>query len=117
MKVRRTEYKNGRFRAKAIVVREIGDIRIVFYSKDSIYVRSAQGVWVVFHRWGEHGNDSHRNWSQFRHLMFYEKTIDFAHCHRLAFRFDIASQVAREPDLEGKTVEILTTNKGGKNEG
>lgn len=110
VKVRRSTWKNGKFRAKAIVVRQVNDIEIVFYNHESIYVKSQAGVWVVFHRW-EAGLGSYQNWRNFRTMLFYEKYIDFQHCHRLAFRYDIPSQVSRAPDIKGKSIEIISNNK------
>jgi hypothetical protein len=106
--VRRSNWKRGKYRARAIIVKEVENIKIVFYDSKSIYVKSADGVWVVFHRWFAPKGSYQGGWKQFRHLLLYEKRVDFAHCHRLAFRYDIPSQVSRAPDLDGKTVEIIT---------
>ena len=114
--MRRSIRGKGAFEATAIRVKEVGSIKIVFYSKEAIYVQSKEGVWVVFHRYGAGKGSYNGGWRQFRHLLFYEKTLDFAHCHRLAFRFDIQSQVSRSPNLEGKAVEIITIKKEVKNE-
>lgn len=118
-KVRRFIHKNGRFRAKAIVVRQVNGIEIVFYDSRSIYVKSEYGVWVVFRRWGgERDLGSYSSgWRNFRTMLMYEKSITFTHCHQLAFRNDIISFMAKKPELDGKTVEIITTNGGKKHEG
>lgn len=90
----------GRFRADVVIVRDINNLRIVFYDKESIYVRAADGRWAVFHRWFAPRGSYNNGWRQFRHLLLYEKKITFEHCYRLAFRFDIPSQlVAKSPDL------------------
>lgn len=106
--VRRVAWKDGRFRAKSIIVRQINNIEIVFYDSKSIYVRSEYGVWIVFHRWFAGSGSYIKGWKQFRHLLLYVDGVDFAYCHRKAFQLDIPSQVSKKPDLEGKTVEIIT---------
>ena len=90
----------GRFRAEAVIVREVNDAVIVFYNKESIYVKNvANGQWTVFHRWFAPRGSYNDGWRQFRHLLLYEKKISYAHCYRLAFRWDISSQIAKSPDL------------------
>ena len=112
----RVERNHGKFNAKAIVVRQINNIEIVFYDSHSIYVKSEHGVWVVFHRWfaREGAVGSYKSWRGFRTLLFYESQISFAGCHRLAFKYDIPSQVSRAPDLKGKTVEIVSITRRKK---
>lgn len=97
----------GRFRAEKIIVRDINNIRIVFYDRESIYVRdNMNNRWTVFHRWLAPKGSYNNGWRQFRHLLLYEKRITFNHCYRLAFRFDIPSQfVYDEPDLSEHKIQ------------
>lgn len=97
----------GRFRAKAIIVKEVRrtGLTIIFYDRETIYVYDSSHGWTAFHRWyaplGSYGH----GWRQFRHLLEYEKKIDFNHCYRLAFRHGIASQkVNKGPDLSNKAI-------------
>lgn len=114
--VRRAVWKNGRYRAKAIIVRQINNIEIVFYDSKSIYVKSEYGVWIVFHRWFAGAGSYIKGWKQFRHLLMYVDSVDFAYCHRKAFQLDVPSQVSKKPELEGKTVEIITNIRKKKEE-
>ena len=88
-------------------MRDVNNIRIVFYDKESIYVRNNDTrQWAVFHRWLAPKGSYNNGWRQFRHLVLYEKRIDFNHCYRLAFRLDIPSQfVSKAPDLSKFTIE------------
>lgn len=97
----------GRFKAEAVIIRKVGDLTIVFYSKDSIYVKDAIHGWTVFHRWFAPRGSYTRGWKQFRNLLLYVKHIDYNHCYRLAFRWDIQSRAnVKGPNLSNlKIVE------------
>lgn len=90
----------------AIVIKEIKKtgLTIVFYDSKSIYIFNKEFGWSVFHRWGA-PLGSYRSWRKFRHLMWYAKRIDYRHCFRLAFRYDISSQKAKKgPILDENSV-------------
>lgn len=96
------------FRAKAVIVREIRatGLKIVFYDRENIYIHDDAHGWYVFHRWFSPRGSYNGGWRQFRHLLLYEKKIDFNHCCRLAFRWDILSQrVNRPPELSKLKIE------------
>ena len=96
----------GKFRAESVIIREVNDIKIVFYNHETIYVQNDKGRWVIFHRWFPQRGSYNGGWRQFRHLLLYEKKIDLNHCYRLAFRWDIASQYAsKAPDLSSVKIE------------
>lgn len=89
----------GRFRADAVVIRHINNLKIVFYDHETIYV-SDGNKWYVFHRWFAPRGSYNGGWRQFRHLLFYEKNLDLNHCYHLAFRWEISTGIAKkEPDL------------------
>lgn len=89
-----------RFKAEAVIIRKVGDLTIVFYDKETIYVKDNGHGWAVFHRWFAPRGSYSGGWKQFRHLLLYEKRITYAHCYRLAFRWEIASRAnVRAPDL------------------
>ena len=99
----------GRFKAQAVIIKRVDDLTIIFYDKENIYIKDNSHGWTVFHRWFAPRGSYGGGWKQFRHLLLYEKNITFAHCYRLAFRWDIQSQAnVREPDLTKlKTVERI----------
>lgn len=86
----------GRFRAKAVMVRRVNDLEIVFYNRETIYVGN-MGKWYIFHRWFAPRGSYNGGWRQFRHLLLYEKGLDLTHCYRLAFLHDIQAQIAGAP--------------------
>lgn len=89
----------GRFRADAVIIRDVNGIRIVFYNHENIYLRDEGGSWTVFHRWFAPRGSYNGGWRQFRHLLLYEKQLTAAHCFHLAFRWDIPSQNSTAPEL------------------
>ena len=94
------------FRAKAVIVRDVNEIRIVFYNHETIYVRDDTARWHIFHRWVAPRGSYNRGWRQFRHMLLYEKNITIEHCYRLAFRHEISSQIALSgPDLSKVIIE------------
>lgn len=98
----------GRFKAKAVIVKEVRrtGLTIILYDRETIYVHDNKHGWAVFHRWFAPLGSYGRGWRQFRHLLEYEKNIDFNHCYRLAFRHGIASQkVKKGPDLTKVPIE------------
>lgn len=95
----------GRFRAEAVVVRDVNGIRVVFYDRESIYLRDERGNWTVFHRWFAPRGSYNGGWRQFRHLLLYEKNLTSRHCFHLAFRWDILSKSSKEPDLSKFKIE------------
>lgn len=95
------------YKAKAVVIRDLNGIRIVFYDRETIYVRDEQGNWVIFHRWFAPKGSYNNSWRAFRYKLFYEKKISSAHCYRLAFQHDIVAQRAlHEPNLSKFKVEV-----------
>lgn len=73
-----------------VKVRELERIVIVFKSKEAIYIKDKErGKWCLFHRFFEKGNYGH--WRDFRHRLWYYKTIGFYDVCRYACKFDIES--------------------------
>lgn len=95
------------YKADAVVVREVNGIKIVFYNSETIYVQDENGNWTIFHRWFTPRGSYNSIWRPFRYKLFTQKKIDFAHCCRLAFQHDIASQRAKNPpDLSKVKVQV-----------
>lgn len=94
------------FRAEAVIIKKVNDIEIIFLDRERIYVKDCKnGRWTLFHRFYA---PYYKGWAQFRHLLLYEwRNLDYNHCCRLAFRWDVKSQtVSSGPSLKNiKTVE------------
>jgi len=90
----------GNYKAKAVIIKQTENLKIVFYNHESIYVEDKKQGWVVFHRWFAPRGSYNGGWRQFRHLLLYEKKPTLIHCYHLAFRYDIQVQKVRGcPDL------------------
>lgn len=90
------------YKAKAIIIRETlpSGFKIIFYDSKNIFVYEPRRGWTVFHRWFAGLGSYNGGWRQFRHLLLYNKFIDYDHCYRLANRLGISSQiVSGPPDL------------------
>lgn len=63
-------YINGRFRAEEITIRQVGQIEIIFWDKETIYVvDSRRAVRYIFHRWFA-PRGSYKNWQRFRQALW-----------------------------------------------
>ena len=106
----------GRFRAEAVMVKQVDNLTIVFYDKESIYIKDDIHGWTVFHRWFVPKGLYGETWKPFRKLLWEEKQITFNHCYRLAFRYSIQSMAnVKPPDLSKvKIVEKIFINNQNK---
>jgi len=88
----------GKFRAEAVIVKHVNNIEIVFYNKETIYVKNGDR-WVIFHRWFA-PKGSYKDWEIFKHLLLSSKHADLTYCYEKALCYEISSQLAsRPPDL------------------
>lgn len=87
------------YKAKAVIVREVNGLEIVFYNHESIYVRDVDGKWFVFHRWFAPKGSYNAGWRPFRYKLLYQKKLTLNHCYRLAFQHEIVAQTSHKPDL------------------
>lgn len=97
----------GRFKAETIKVRQVDGLTIVFKDARAIYL-GYDDIWVVFHRWGAPRGSYSGGWQQFRHLLYYSKSMTSVHCFELADRFNIPFVSSRRaPRLRRKEVEYV----------
>lgn len=97
----------GKFRAEAVIIREVNGIKIIFYNHETIYVQDTNGRWVIFHRWFAGRGSYYKGWHQFRDRVMQKKRLDLAECYRLAFQYDVQTKNAlTEPDLSNFKVEM-----------
>lgn len=108
----------GRFKAGAVTVKQVDDLTIIFYDKNRIYVGNKHHRWVVFHRYGAPRGSYRTSWDKFRSSLWKEKNIDYNHCFRLAFQYDVQFMtVPASPNLKNvKTQKWFNVRSGGKNE-
>lgn len=95
------------YKAKAVVIRELNGIKIVFYDHETIYVMDKNGEWIIFHRWYTNRGFYNHSWRPFRYKMFTQKNLTIEHCYHMAFQHDIVVQTARKaPDLSKFKIEV-----------
>lgn len=96
----------GRFKAEAILVRELEELTIIFYDKESIYVYPKKEKWgTIFNRWGVF---QYGDWQDFRRRLMRKKHLDLRGCYELALKYEIlAVSTARRLNLEGKKVRKI----------
>lgn len=99
----------GRYRAKRVIVREIGKMSIVFWLGNAIYIypdgMEQQGY--VFHTWYMPLGSYQERWRPFRDMMLKTKKLDFIRCCQLADRYGVLINGAvGRLDLNNRPLEI-----------
>lgn len=104
-------YRNGRYAAEAIIIRELPELTIIFLNKETICVFPKKGSGTQFHRWFAEKGTYQNGWKLFRQFLLVEKHLTYLHCFELAARYSIDSVSARSfPDLTGKLVKYKRWN-------
>lgn len=91
-----------------VIARRVGDILIIFYDYQTIYVVYKKSV-VIFHRWfvkqrGFYGC----NWTKFVDCIKKRKRIGFAKLFSIARQYDVTYQsTTKLPPLKGKKIVII----------
>lgn len=99
----------GRIRAQRVIVREVGEMDIIFWDGFSIYAITPK-LTYVFHRWYA-PKGSYRTWRKFRHLLMCRRHLTFDMACRLAARYDIlAMRSDAKLNWKQKPVEIRFGN-------
>lgn len=98
----------GRFKAKAIVMRDMESLTILFKDKETIWVFPKHASTnIIFHRWWMPKGSYGAGWQDFRRAMFRNAQLDVATCYRLCAKYRVQSMgTARAPDITGKTVKL-----------
>lgn len=107
------------FMANSVIIKRVNDVEIIFWSREEIYVKKiTTGQWTLFHRYFAPKGSYNGGWRQFRHLLLYEwKNLDYNHCHRLAFRWDIQSKTVKSgPMVENVKTTVRIKLKKEKND-
>lgn len=96
----------GRFKAKAIIVRRLPEIEVIFWDAQSVYVYTLDGKGVIFNRWFSARGSYGDYWQDFRRKMLRTKNLNLARCYELAASYDVLSiRTDRQLDLKGKKVD------------
>lgn len=99
----------GRYTAKRVIVRELGKMVIVFWSRNAIYVYpdGVERQGYVFHIWYLPRGSYEIAWRPFRDLMLKDKKLDFIRCCQLANRYGVlVNGAVGRLDLRNRPLEI-----------
>lgn len=109
----------ARFKAEGVIVRELEQLTIIFWDRESIWVVTKDGQRVIFHRWfAPRGSycgrgDSRVRWRDFRRKMLRNRhpyglrsqSLSLIDCCKLANECGVLiKSTDRELKLEGRKV-------------
>lgn len=102
------EYINGRFRAKVVTIKELEDVRIIFWDKETIYlIDKKRNCRYIFHRWFS-PRASYGAWNAFRTSLWSSKHNQLGWYFEQAANWEICSTfTTRRLDLNEKEVKYL----------
>lgn len=94
------------FVAKAVIVRNLKNCRIVFKDKETIAVTVGDGVVHYFHRWFREERGNYINgWRDFRRKMLRNKKLTLMACIFYASKYNVDCHSSTRPlSLEGKKI-------------
>lgn len=94
------------FVAKAVIVRNLENCRIVFKDKETIAVTVGDGVVHYFHRWFREERGNYINgWRDFRRKMLRNKKLTLMACIFYASKYNVDCHSSTRPlSLEGKKI-------------
>lgn len=99
----------GRFKADAILVRELPELTIIFYDRQSIYIYPKnQKFGSIFNLWFSHRGAYTEGWQDFRRRLMRKKHLTPTQCYELAIKYGVVGiGTDRRIDLTGKKVRIV----------
>lgn len=105
----------GRFKAEGIIVREISDIRIIFWNSHVIYVDGPFGM-VAFHRYYAPRGSYGAGWGDFRRKMLRYKELTWYSVFRVAAQFfDVVEVQSTDCKLDFKDKTVYVWGRYTKN--
>jgi len=101
-------YKNGRIRAEEITIKSIGDLQLIFWDKETIYlVDKKRGMRYIFHRWFA-PRASYDEWRHFRDLLWKTKNPNLLYYFEKAAIYGIEfTTTNRKVDINDKKVRYI----------
>lgn len=95
----------GRYRAEGIIIRELDEVKIIFWDSQTIYVYDHAGRGIAFHRWFAPRGSYGEYWQAFRQRMMRGKGLTLAGCCGIATRYGVQTVgTYRKLDFEGRKV-------------
>lgn len=102
------EHINGRFRTDMITTRQVGELEIIFFDKETIYlVDSNRSVRYIFHRWFA-PRKSYDAWRSFRNALWKSNHKEIGWYFEESATWDIPFTATTRPlDLSNKKIRRL----------
>ncbi len=98
----------AKYRADGIVVREVNGLKIVFWSDQSVYIKTNIGLVYCFHHWYWTKDHYHKNhWRYFVWALKYNQEVTIDKAFEIARRHEVTVQGGRMPDLTNKKLVEL----------
>ena len=95
-----------RFQAEGVIVRQVGDCRIIFKDKETVVVQPGDGHNYCFHRWFAPKGSYGLYWADFRRVMLRNKNLGtLLECIFYANKFGVQIHRTDRPvNLEGRKI-------------
>lgn len=99
-------YINGRFRTDTVTIRKVGNLEIVFWDKEAIYlIDNSRGVRYIFHRWFA-PRKSYNAWRSFRQALWTSNHEEIGWYFEESAIWDVPFTTTTRPvDFAGKKVK------------
>lgn len=99
----------GRFKAEAIIVREMERLTIIFKDKETIWVLpKTMSVNIIFNRWWTPRGSYGAGWQDFRRKLYRRKRLDIPTIYALAVKHNIQSMgTVRAPNLGDSKIKVI----------
>lgn len=97
----------GRYKAEAVVIKDMKELTIVFKDVETIWAFPKEGrTNIIFHRWFE-SRWNYGQWGAFRESLLRMRNLNIWDCYQLAKRYHISTHgTARLPNIEGRPVKL-----------
>lgn len=102
------EYINGRYRAEEAVIRKVGNLEIIFWDKETIYlIDTSRSTRYIFHRWFA-PRKSYDSWRSFRQALWTSKHTQIGWYFEESAIWDIPFTTTTRPlDFGNKKVKEI----------
>lgn len=99
----------GRFKAEAIIVKDMERLTIIFKDKETIWVLpKTMNINIIFNRWWTPLGSYTAGWQDFRRKLYRNKKLDVPTIYALARKHEIQSMgTIREPNLGDKKIKVI----------
>ena len=97
----------GRYKAEAVIMRNMERLTILFKDEETIWAFPKSGsAHIIFHRWFQ-SRWTYARWSAFRNILWRRRDLDLRDVLKLADEYNITIMgTARLPNIEGRPLKL-----------